>query len=587
MPTPRVVPMIALSLALCITPLTAQLEQEIAHDLALTAAAPSDVATLARELSDARRSHDLSRVREIERLLFRSMPGIPGDALPVPVATDGMMNSSCAPTWGNDVKVYAGDMYSYGKRQVVLDADTLGGIYLGLNARYQDSLSILRIYKSTNGGRAWTGVLSVVTPGRAIQAFDMCITDTTGGKFIIGVALVSKSDKTANGGGTLYWVSMLNDGTHFRSTIIGPASSSIGFRNPSICTDGAYYGNAYFFVAAEYIAPASDSSRGLWLSRSIDWGKAWSVPDTSIRGYMESTPVIAVNWGTSPDSMCIAFTRFAAPNREIRVARGGKTLAGGWSLTYPTSSKDEYDPALAIDPVRKNGIITYTRSSGAPTYLDAMYLRSTDLFKTFVRDSIATTAANEEYTSVAFAPWNTGYYFRTAYRSSAGSDTIYYKGIYNKITGFHGETAQRVSQYRPSSLIMPVVGFDRDPGGTLYRGNVAYVGWGPLDVYFDAVDLALDVPDGAGNPGVFALDQNYPNPFNPTTVIRFSVPHAGPVTLEVFTSLGQRVAVLTNGVVDAGTHAVRLDASALSSGVYFYRLTGDGFVSTRKCMLLR
>jgi hypothetical protein len=571
-----------------ITPLTAQLEQEIARDQLLCAPAPPQVVALAKELTLARRANDVARIQEIEAVLFRSMPtlpaGVPAVAQVAP-DDDGVVDYS--PTWGNDVKIYTGDLYSYGKRQICLDADTLGSIYLALNARYQDTASIIRVYKSTNGGLAWSQVTNMLVPGQAIQAFDMCITDTTGGKFIIGVAMVAKSDKSTNGGGTLFWVSTLSDGTHFRYSVIGSASSTIGFRNPSICTDGSYYSFAYFFVAAEFIHPSTDVSRGLWITRSVDWGKTWAVPDTALRGNTEGTPVIAVNWGTAPDSLCIAFTRFASPSREIRVASGGKTLNSGWTITYPTSAKDEFDPSLAIDPVRKNGIITYTRATGAPTYNDAMYLRSTDLFKTFTRDSIATTAAFEEYTSVSFAPWSTGYYFRAAYRSSAGTGTIFYKGSYNKITGIFTDAAQTVNQYQPSTMVMPVVGYDRDIGGTYYRGNVAYVGYGPKDVYFDAVDLTLDAPDQSDLPTAYALEQNYPNPFNPATTIRFMLPHAGPVDLEVFNTLGQRIATLANGVREAGTYTVRFDAATIPSGVYFYRLTGDGFTAVKKCILLR
>lgn len=577
-----------LLLGLSAIPAAAQLEQEIAHDQLLCAPATGQVVTLAKELTLARRANDFARIREIEEVLYRSMPTVPaGMPAVVQVAPDDDGVTSYAPTWGNDVKIYTGDMYSYGKRQICLDADTLGNIYLALNARYQDTASIIRVYKSTNGGRAWSQITNMHVSGQPIQAFDMCVTDTTGGKFIIGIAMVSKSDRSANGGGTLFWVSTLSDGTHFRYSVIGSASSTIGFRNPSICTDGSAYSIAYFFVAAEYISPASDVSRGLWITRSIDWGKTWAAPDTTLRGYAETTPAIAVNWGTTPDSLCVAFTRFASPTRAIRVATGGKTLTSGWNITYPTSPKDDFDPSLAIDPVRKNAIITYTRATGAPTYNDAMLLRSTNLFQTFSYDSLAVTTAQEEYTSVSYAPWATGYYFRTAYRSSVGSGTIYYKSSYNKITGFFGESAQAVSQFQPSTLIMPVVGYDRDIGGTYYRGNVAYVGYGPKDVYFDAVDLTLDAPDQTGVPAAFALEQNYPNPFNPATNIRFMLPHAGPVSLEVFNTLGQRIAVLADGVRDAGSYTVRFDAATLPSGVYYYRLTGEGFTAVKKCILVR
>jgi hypothetical protein len=85
----------------------------------------------------------------------------------------------------------------------------------------------------------------------------------------------------------------------------------------------------------------------------------------------------------------------------------------------------------------------------------------------------------------------------------------------------------------------------------------------------------------------FNLLQNYPNPFNPMTTIGFALPHRSPLTLTVFDALGQQVAVVADGLFDAGYHEVRFDASRLSSGVYFYRLRATDYLQTRKLVLLR
>lgn len=88
-------------------------------------------------------------------------------------------------------------------------------------------------------------------------------------------------------------------------------------------------------------------------------------------------------------------------------------------------------------------------------------------------------------------------------------------------------------------------------------------------------------------PEQFGLGQNYPNPFNPTTEISFSLPGASTVTLEVFNVKGQRVEVLANGSYTAGNHTITWDASSMPSGMYFYRLTTNSFVETKKMMLLK
>jgi uncharacterized protein (TIGR02145 family) len=88
-------------------------------------------------------------------------------------------------------------------------------------------------------------------------------------------------------------------------------------------------------------------------------------------------------------------------------------------------------------------------------------------------------------------------------------------------------------------------------------------------------------------PGEFALEQNFPNPFNPTTAIRYALPEAAQVRLEVYTMAGQRVAVLASGEQRAGWHTAMFDGSNLASGVYIYRLQAGGFVQTRKLILIK
>jgi hypothetical protein len=88
-------------------------------------------------------------------------------------------------------------------------------------------------------------------------------------------------------------------------------------------------------------------------------------------------------------------------------------------------------------------------------------------------------------------------------------------------------------------------------------------------------------------PDNFSLSQNYPNPFNPSTKISFNLPKSGNVELKVYNIIGKEVATVINGFKQAGSYEVTFDASALSSGVYFYRLTSGSFSSTHKMTLVK
>ncbi len=85
----------------------------------------------------------------------------------------------------------------------------------------------------------------------------------------------------------------------------------------------------------------------------------------------------------------------------------------------------------------------------------------------------------------------------------------------------------------------------------------------------------------------YQLHQNYPNPFNPTTQIQYTLAVSAQVTLEVFNSLGQKVMELVNSQKSAGYHTEIFDATRLSSGVYFYKLTTPSFTDTKRMLLIK
>jgi len=88
-------------------------------------------------------------------------------------------------------------------------------------------------------------------------------------------------------------------------------------------------------------------------------------------------------------------------------------------------------------------------------------------------------------------------------------------------------------------------------------------------------------------PTEFALSSNYPNPFNTSTVIEYQLPEASDVKLEVYNLLGNKVATLVKGEQEAGYKSVTWDASEVSSGIYFCKLSAGDFTETRRMVLVK
>lgn len=110
--------------------------------------------------------------------------------------------------------------------------------------------------------------------------------------------------------------------------------------------------------------------------------------------------------------------------------------------------------------------------------------------------------------------------------------------------------------------------------------------------YLDESAVGIAIEDDNELPRDIRLDGNYPNPFNPVTTLRYALPSAGEVTLNVFDILGRQVSSTNIGQLGAGSYEFNFDAKDLASGVYLYRIvlanqaTGDQQLSKVGRMML-
>jgi aminopeptidase N len=88
-------------------------------------------------------------------------------------------------------------------------------------------------------------------------------------------------------------------------------------------------------------------------------------------------------------------------------------------------------------------------------------------------------------------------------------------------------------------------------------------------------------------PSEYSLHQNFPNPFNPSTTIEFVIPGSGHVQLRIFDILGRTVETLLNQTMEQGVYNVVWNAQQFPTGIYYYRLQTENFVTTKKMSLIK
>jgi subtilisin family serine protease len=177
---------------------------------------------------------------------------------------------------------------------------------------------------------------------------------------------------------------------------------------------------------------------------------------------------------------------------------------------------------------------------------------------------------------------------------NGGSSDSYVNTIFDDeaTTPITSGTSPFTGRYRPET---PLTAFDNTPlNGTWvlrYTDDAATGFNSSLDEWRLEITYALfmGITHTTEIPSKYGLEQNYPNPFNPATVIKYGLPRNSMVKLTLFDITGKEVSVLVNENQQAGTYEFTLDINSmqLSSGVYFYKLQANEFVSVKKMVLIK
>jgi hypothetical protein len=268
-----------------------------------------------------------------------------------------------------------------------------------------------------------------------------------------------------------------------------------------------------------------DNNFEIYCKRSTDAGTTWGT-DTRLSNNtnISKTPCV----GISGSVVNVVWNDKRDGNEEIYFRRS--TNAGtNWGAETRLTNDTNYSiyPSITMSASLTHIIWKDKRNGSAEIY----YKRSTDAGITWEADTrVTNNTSNEDFVSFAVS----------------GSMVHVLWSDYR-----HGATEKY---------------YKRNPMGNVISG---------------IQHISADIPTS------YSLEQNYPNPFNPITNIKFSILNSEQVKLFVYDAMGREVQTLVNESLKPGTYEASFDGSQLTSGVYFYKLMTDGFVETRKMILIK
>jgi hypothetical protein len=495
--------------------------------------------------------------------------------------------------WGiGDILVHSGNVaYTSGFRQMDLKQGEDGYLYLCVNRRNVSGFNgYWLVYKSPNAGRNWYLVSGATNASSYFGQVSMLVekkSSTVDDSTKILVYFTSSTSASMDNA-TLALCSFKRDGTGWFAVTAGTPASGNKYQYPSACSDGMYYSTAtYMHCIVQEVTNANAHVR-LAHFRTTDWGNAHTSSNITTT-YDDFYPSSAYCEKSGNDSIYIAVERrFSSTYIGLRLittpdAPSAATftyyLAAGTNVKYEkpciTVQQEAYStPRKILVTSTKDSIIRTARYHGSVTGGNSWDINYALGSSTMITDF---TWCNSDSLSAG------GGYFIAAFVDVNGDSITVRRGI----IGSMGTYLYKRNGNQSTGTLPPVVCIYKT--GTTKYSAFAYAGSGPNNVFFNQENLpAVGInPIGSNIPKDFSLYQNYPNPFNPVTQIKFDIPKSGFVSIKVYNLLGVEVATLLSEEKTAGSYMIPYNASALSSGIYFYKIQSGNFSEVKKMTLIK
>lgn len=245
------------------------------------------------------------------------------------------------------------------------------------------------------------------------------------------------------------------------------------------------------------------------------------------------------------------------------------------------------DPKIVSDGM-SGAIISWTDyRTGTTADIYAQRVNSTGAVQWTATGVIICTAAGDQIQSQLVSDGNNGAYITWEDHRNTGNSDIYAQRIASNAAINWAATGYAVCTIGNDQLV-PMIVSNGNAGAIVVWQD--YRSGNNFDIYevgFNTTGVIAIENGGTAIPTEFTLSQNFPNPFNPVTVINYQLPVTSNVKLSIYDALGKTVSILVNRTQNAGNHKIEWDASAFTSGVYFYSLEAGSFVSNKKMILIK
>jgi hypothetical protein len=563
---------------------------------------------LLNQLEEARAANNLAKKEQTETLLHK----LNGQTI-VPLIENPDVTGGAAVNNGSSYEgdyftnqVMSGGIWS-SATQTTPNGFPAPGIIWVAGTTYTTGGDTCKLFYSTNGGQNWTfGYWFYFNVNMDFRAHELDLELLYDGSTVWIYGVAGYADLTSNRTYSVLFRFNTTTNAYNGYTLMWPGSATTTnlYYNPRLTSDNSVYtSSTYLYLTCSFDStyptnnhfnrqkyahienPFAASPTINYAQPSTSGGFYWNTGGVPVNSYLWTD--IAYFKSTANNNRII--TVYNAPgssNYNLYLAWSddyGATVTGNQIIT---ETNVDYGARIAFNggAANYNGMIAYIRKF-TDTDWDP-YCRSTTDGGSNWASGYIDASGNRARTVDIVAPRSASNIFKVAYNQDSTSGTYaYYTGGTNNSwnqpyptvvspTGADTTFSRTIAGYKTGGGDDCIALYSTANGNGIFASRLCGSSIGVHNI-------------GTEVPNKYSLSQNYPNPFNPATTIKFSLPKHGMVKLIVYNILGNEVATLENGTMEAGNYIVDFNTSSLSSGVYFYKLTAGDFSDTKKMLLIK